>query len=308
MKNQISLSQAIAGYKLNIQARRLSQNTINDYTNTLTKFQGFMGESQLVTDITPIQINAFMAAQPVSNKTLSNYHATLSSMWRWLQMQGFVQENICSQVERPRPEKRVIAPLEVEEIRALLNAVDRSKSYTRPGKRESSHRIYHADRNRAILMFLLDNGSRVSELVNIKMKDMDQKNSRVFVFGKGAKERFLPFSPRTGQVIWKYLTLRGELEDDNYLFANRDGRQLTRRLVHNMVATTGKRAGIERVYPHRLRHTFAVSYLRAGGDIFTLQMILGHEDIDMVRHYSRLASVDIKRAHRRASPVEFLRL
>ena len=229
-------------------------------------------------------------------------------MWHFLERQQMVSENIVRRVERPKPEKRAVQPLEEHEIKALFSALEKGKRYTRRGKAECENTLPSADRLRAILMFFLDNGVRVSELINIKMQDLDTKNNRCFILGKGAKERYVPFSARTGQVIWHYMMERTDVQPEDYLFINNNGRQLDRRVLGRSLEALGKRAGVASVHPHLLRHTFAVNYLRAGGDIFTLQMILGHEELDMVRRYSQLASNDVSRVHKRASPVDFLRL
>lgn len=304
---KISLSQAISGFSLNIEGRRLSQHTIDDYANTMRKFQTYLGNPN-IQDITPDQISSFLAAQPVSKKTVSNYHIGLSSMWSWLTKQRLVPENILSQVQRPKPESRAIVPLEEHEIRSLLSFIEKSKAYATRCNHITSNTLQNADRNRAIILFFLDNGVRVDELCKIKVSDLDIKNARCYIFGKGAKERYVPFSPRTGDAIWRYLTLRPEYEKSDYLFVTNTGHQLKSRAVQDMLATTGDRAGVKGVHPHQLRHTFAICFLRAGGDPFTLQAILGHEDGEMTRHYVKLANIDISRVHRRCSPVEFMRL
>lgn len=308
MKN-INLSQAIAGYLINLSARHLSPNTVNDYTNTLNKFSNFLGNDTQVSCIGVEQINEFLASfKTLSNKTLSNYHSTLSTFFDWMITNKIIQENPVKYVQRAKPERRVIDPLPEEEIKLLLKAVQFSKAYSRPGKKTCSNTLPEAERNTAIILFFLDNGCRVTELCNLQLRDLDLKQNRAFIMGKGSKERFVPFSDRTRQAIWQYHTKRGELYPDDFVFATDRNRKLDRNAVLKMLTSASKRAGISHVHPHRLRHTFAVTYLRAGGGLFELQMILGHEHLEMVRHYSRLAQSDIKKAHRRASPVEFLRL
>ena len=305
----ITLAQAIAGYLINLSARHLSQNTVNDYTNTLAKFSNQVTGDLPVSDIGIDQINEFLASQTnLSNKTLSNYHSTLSTFFEWLITSRIIQENPVKFVQRAKPEKRVIDPVPENEIKALLDAVTYSKSYGRRGKKTCRNKLPGADKNVAIILFFLDNGVRVSELCNLQIKDLDLKQQRAFIMGKGSKERFVPFSPRTSQAIWKYHTRRGELFPEDFVFTTENNRQLRRGYIQKTLERATTRAGISHIHPHRLRHTFAVNYLRAGGDVFTLQMILGHEHLEMVRHYSRLAQSDIKKAHRRASPVEFLRL
>ena len=269
----ITVSQAIVGYLLNIEGRRLSPNTIRDYRNTLSKFSARYG-AKPINSITTTHVSEFLASYPeLTKKTISNYHIALSSMWTWLKNQDIVEENIIHQVDRPKPEKRIIAPLEESEIKALFAAIQKTSTYARPGKCSSSHTLPNIDRNRAMMLFFLDNGVRVSELINLRIEDLDIKNLRARVMGKGAKERYVPYSARTGQAIWRYLTTRDNPQPEDHLFVNQGNRPLTRNLVEHYLVNLGNRAGVSKVHPHRLRHTFAVSYLRAGGDIFTLQMI-----------------------------------
>lgn len=309
MKTQITLAQAIAGYLINLSARDLSPNTIADYTNTLRKFSDHLGHSITIASISLDQLQQFMiAVQDVSRKTRSNYHSTLHTFFDWMLRNNLVTSNPIQNLDRPKPEKRAIDPIPSERIKDLIEATQYSKVYSRMGKKPCKNRLDTAIRNTAVILFFLDNGVRVSELCNLQMKNLDLKQLRALVLGKGSKERFVPFSARTSQALWRYLATRGELDPEDYVFVSENGRPLTRIHVKNFLKIIGDRAGIPHVHPHRLRHTFAINYLRAGGDIFTLQMILGHEQLDMVRHYSRLAQIDVKRVHRRASPVEWLRL
>lgn len=282
---KLTLSQAIAGYLINLSARHPSQNTVNDYTNTLNKFSNQISGDLPVSNIGINHINRFLANQTnLSNKTLSNYHSTLSTFFEWLITSRILQENPVKFVQRAKPERRVIVPVPEHEIKALLDAVTYSKSYGRRGKKTCRNKLPWADKNVAIILFFLDNGVRVSELCNLQIKGLDLKQQRDFIFGKGAKERFVPFFPRTSQAIWKYHTQRGELFPEDFVFTTENNRQLRRGYIQKMLEHATERAEISHVRPHRLRHTFAVNYLRAGGDVFTLQMILGHEHLEMVRH------------------------
>lgn len=306
---QITLSQAIAGYLINLSARHLSHNTVLDYTNTLAKLTKHFGNEIPVSDIGIDQVNAFLGSfTTLSNKTLSNYHSTLSSFFDWMITNHLVKTNPLKLVQRAKPERRVIDPVPEVEIKALIEGASYTRNYFRPGKKTCRNKLHTANHNIAIILFILDNGVRVTELCNLQLADLDLKQQRAFIMGKGSKERYVPFSPRTSQAIWRYHANRGEMYPEDYVFSTDEGRQMDRRYVLKMLQSASERAEISHVHPHRLRHTFAINYLRAGGDIFTLQMILGHESLDMVRHYSRLAQSDVKRVHRRASPVEYLRL
>lgn len=122
--------------------------------------------------------------------------------------------------------------------------------------------------------------------------------------GKGALERSVPFSPRTAQALWRYLSTRPKAETNEPLFVTALNRPMDRGQLRKFLVFLGKRAGVKDVHPHRFRHTFAIEYLRNDGDPYTLQKILGHSTLDMVKKYLALAQVDLDKAHKRASPVD----
>jgi len=304
-KHQLTLTQAIAGYILAFQARKLSPNTLREYQRTFRKFLNHLQGDPPIGQITADQVKEFLAAQTtVSNKTVLNYHIGLSSLWAWALSEHLVTENLLHHIRRPRPEKRAIVPFSEADLRALTGAIDTSRPYTRPGKRECTHTVPNAERNRAIILLLLDTGLRATELCTIHLHDLDLKNRRVKLFGKGSKERSVPFSARTGQAIWRYLATRPDAHTGEPLFTTLNHTPFNADRLENLLANLGERAGVAGVHPHRFRHTFAISYLRNGGDPWSLQDMLGHATMEMVKRYLKLAQVDLDDAHRRASPVE----
>ena len=122
--------------------------------------------------------------------------------------------------------------------------------------------------------------------------------------GKGAKERSVPFSPRTAQALWRYLSTRPDAENSEPLFSTHHKRKIDQTQLAKSLKALGAKAGVHNVHPHRFRHTFAIQYLRNGGDPYTLQKLLGHSTLDMVKRYLSLAQIDIDKAHKRASPVD----
>jgi integrase/recombinase XerD len=163
----------------------------------------------------------------------------------------------------------------------------------------------------------LDTGVRASELCSLDIGDVDLSAGHAIVQSKGrlnsgeGKGRPIRVSPTTIKALHRYLVERNVLDEqhaDRPLFATRDGRRFERRYLAKHLRRLGRRAGVRGVYAHRFRHTFAINYLRNGGDIYTLQDLLGHTSLDMVRRYLHIAQVDIDSAHRRASPVENWRL
>jgi len=168
-----------------------------------------------------------------------------------------------------------------------------------------------------IIYLLLDTGIRASELCSLVIRDVDLKARHVVVMGKGDKERQIPFDSITGQVLWRYLAGRKADPVSAPLFpawtaAERDCPDrrgpLDARDLYHVLQRIGQRAGVADVHPHRFRHTFAIQYLRNKGDVYTLQRILGHTTLDMVRRYLAIAQTDIEAAHRLASPVANWRL
>lgn len=309
MQNTYLFSSTIDGYMLSLGARHLSQNTIDDYRRTLSKFASFLKEDLPIDQITTRDVEAFLASySKLSNKSLLNYYIGLSALWTWLVKEGLVKENVVRRLTPPKPEKKEIFPLTEQEIKLIMGALNRSKIYHRQGQ-NVDHSLGSFERNRAIILLMLDTGLRASELCDLKIEDLDNRNHRIFVRkGKGMKERMLPFSPRTGQMIWRYLATRTGTVDSDPLFVSKLNRSMTRTKLAEMFANIGRRAGVPHFHPHRIRHTFAIQYLRNGGNAYTLQMMLGHNSLEMVRHYLKLAQVDLDSVHRRASPVDGWRL
>lgn len=133
---------------------------------------------------------------------------------------------------------------------------------------------------------------------------MDAKNQRIKVMGKGSKERMVRLSANTTKAIWHYLTTRPEAASTEPLFSNHaETSHITRRNLLTLLSRIGALAGVKDVHPHRFRHTFAIEFLRNGGNIYALQEILGHASLDMCKRYLTLAQADAEAAHKIASPV-----
>ena len=125
----------------------------------------------------------------------------------------------------------------------------------------------------------------------------------MLVTGKGSKQRIVQLSSKTARAIWHYLTTRPETLDDDPLFTSNYEQNFTRQGLSRLIKSIGLRANVPNAHPHRFRHTFAITFLRNGGNIFVLQQLLGHSTLDMVKHYLTLANQDSGAVHRRASPV-----
>ena len=302
-------SKVVEGFILSMNARHLSEHTIADYTRTLDKFAAFLGDDISVNEITSQHIEHFLASfKTLSNKSLLNYYVGLSSLWTWLVKEEIVTTNIVRKLTPPKSERKDITPFTEAEVKAIMAALNKSRVYVRGG-RTIDHSLGSFERNRAIILLFLDVGIRASELCDLRVEDLDVRNNRVFVRkGKGMKERMLPFSPRTGQMIWRYLATRKDAGPADPLFISKLNRPMSRQKLSEMFRVIVRRANVKGVYPHRFRHTFAIQYLRNGGNAYTLQAMLGHSTLDTVKIYLKIAQIDIDDVHRRASPVDHWRL
>lgn len=302
------LSQVIEGYTLDARARRLSPATISNYGFAFDKLTAQVGDGVDFAAITANDVRALMASQShLSAKSLLNLHACLSALWVWAVREGLAPVNVVRAIPQPKPELHPVEPFTRAEVAAMLKAVERGPVYSRPGKADCSNVLPLAARNRAIILLLLDTGVRASECATLKTADVSLTIGRVTVMGKGAKERTIPFSARTGQALWRYHTERPE-SNEPYFFLTAAGGPLDRGDLMHLVQRIGQRAGVEGAHPHRFRHTFAITFLRNGGNVYVLQQLLGHTSLDMCRRYLHIVEADTEAAHKQASPVANWRL
>jgi integrase/recombinase XerD len=165
-------------------------------------------------------------------------------------------------------------------------------------------------RDRAILVLLYDTGMRSSELCTVRFRDLDMENRRIHVTGKGRKQRHVFFGKAAARDLWKYHASRYPKDrprPDDYLFLDQNNlRPMNRGSVLQLVVGLGNSAEVVNAHPHRLRHTFAINFLKNGGNVFQLQDILGHASLKMCKRYARFATNDLQDAHGRASPYDRL--
>jgi len=313
------LDKLLEGYQFCARAEGKSENTINLTTIAVGQLIEFLKTEKLstnVTDIGALEMRQFIrhlqqrqafSHHPFAGKqnrrlnggAVNDYMRSISAFWTWLLMEEILDTKLFIRVKIPKAPHTVIVPYPTEQIDALFAVID---SRTPVGCRDL-----------AMVFTFLDAGPRVSELCQFEMEDLDLNQRLVKAKGKGDKERILPLGARTQRAMWKYIEhSRPEPASPraDYLFLTRDGRQLTRRHIGNILKRYGDKVGLLGVKysPHRFRHTFAINFLRNGGDVFSLQRILGHSSLDTVRIYVNLANVDIQDAHRRCSPVDNLPL
>ncbi len=320
----MKLQQAAEGFLFHKSADGIANNTIASYRRNLREFTQFCAGLGItdIQDVTSDHIRRYLyhlrAERNLAQKTIKNQWATLSSLWTWAAAELKIPHIIRDHVPCPKAPPPDIVPFTKDEIVKLLDATEKSRRWKTERRRAVKRTRPEASRDRAIILLLLDTGIRASELCNLNRGDVDLARGLVIV--RGAKHRL---STKTRHVylgrtarksLWRYLADRedklGEpISDDDPLIAASNWRtRLDRHAIRRMLSRCADRAGVANVYPHRFRHTFAITYLRNGGDPFTLQALLGHSSLDMVKHYIRIAEQDCENVHRRASPADNWRL
>ncbi len=313
MKNSVlELGNLIQGFKLSCQTEGKSPKTIEWYTTFLYRFLAFLELKNYPTDAAQINkevIRAFIlylqkeARTPRSKKLLSpatvqGYVRTLKSFFSWVVREEYLSASPTAKIPVPKAPSKVLNTFTHEQIGKLAQACYMSNG--------------NGYRNLTILLLLLDSGIRVSELVNINHEDVNLAEGWIKIkVGKGGKERIVPVGSVVQKSLWKYINhFRPQplTQKVTRLFLSDDGLPLTRSGIQQMLRRCGKRAGISgvRCSPHTFRHTFAKSYLINGGDIFSLQKILGHTSLASVRTYLNLFGTDIKKQHQKYSPADNL--
>jgi len=307
----MKLSDALEGYWL---SRRLdlSPNTIRDYDLTFRRLQAFAGDVE-IGDIDANVIRRFLAHLPnefdVGNRTLSNVWTALSSFWTWAEIDLNIAHALRGKIKRPRFVEVIPDAFTHEELTALVKGAKFTKGWRGSAGKYTHTRRPTAQRDEAIILVLVDTGIRATELCSLTVGDYDKQRGRLHIrHGKGNKSRNVYPGDTARSALWKYLAGRDDARPTAPLIVTRSGRRMDRTNLGHLLQRAGQRAGVDGVHPPRLRPTFAISSLRNGGNVHALQAILGHETMDTVRIYVRLAQIDLANAQHNASPADAWRL
>lgn len=321
----LMVSKALTGFLQYKSAEGLAPVTVSGYERDLKlwiEYQGdvdiFTVETQhilsylnfLRTEYVPRRI-AGNNSKKLAPKSVYNLYVSVSSFFTWASRE-FDMANPMKNVPRPRvPEDQPVEPLKKEDVELLIAACDFCEEAVTERRRKFTMKRSTSKRDKALILILLDTGLRASELCALRIDDVDMKTGRVLVRpgeagrAKGGKGRVVFLGKSARRFLWRYLAEREDGSDpDAPLFLGKFNRPLNRDALRLLTNSLGAKVGIKKCHPHRFRHTFAITYLRSGGDIFTLKSLLGHGSLDMVEHYARIAEVDIEQAHRKASPAD----
>jgi len=311
------LNGLLEGYKLSAKSEGKSHNTVAIVEASVSYLARFLSDNNLSTQVDQIgtkQLREFIVylrerprfahhrfTRPqgghLSGHTINGYLRALQAFWAWLEREDLINANPFAKLKIPRAPKKVIPIFTEEQLRRLFAVIDTTSPV--------GYRDY------AIILALLDTGIRCDELTHLRLSDVNLESRLLKIWGKGSKERLVPIGVKVQKALWKYLTCyRPEPAMPRYdhVFLTRSGYPLTKDRLEAIVERHGEKANIigVRVSPHTFRHTMAVTFLRNGGDVFSLQRILGHSQLEVLRGYLNLAQSDISRVHQRNSPADNL--
>lgn len=259
--------------------RAMSRNTVSSYCSDVEKFMSFVGGE--VRTAGPREIETFIGNDKISKRSQARRLSALKSFFKWLMMEGMIEENPCDMTDAPKLGTYLPDVLSVEEVEAVMEAIDTS---THLGLRD-----------RAIIETLYGCGLRVSEAVGLRISNLYLDEGFIKVQGKGSKERLVPIGDMAADAIMAYLEVRENFpydrNNDDVLFLNRYGKSLSRVSMFKTVKTAVLLAGIRKeVSPHTFRHSFATHLVENGADLRVVQEMLGHESITTTEIYTHIES------------------
>jgi len=265
--------------------RGLSKNTIDNYSFDIERLCAFLSQndiqvSPLVIKEETLQQFIYGVSKEVNPRSQARIISGLKSFFSYLIFEDFRNENPLELIESPKTGRKLPDTLAIEEIDALISAIDLSSN--------------EGERNRAILETLYGCGLRVSELVALKISDLFFEEGFIKITGKGNKQRFVPVGDLTQKYMEIYkntarihLNIQKGFEDT--LFLNRRGKQLTRAMIFTIIKDLAVKIDLNKnISPHTLRHSFATHLLENGADLRSIQLMLGHESITTTEIYVHL--------------------
>ena len=277
--------------------KKYSELTVTGYLKDLDLFLEYINNQNIkrYSDIEYQDIRLYVSYLydlKYTNKTISRHISALKSFFKYLKKENIIKDNPCTLISNPKLEKKLPKFLNFEDTEKLLNAFDNNN--------------YIGIRNTLILEMLYSTGIRVSELVNIRKKEIDINNKNIKITGKGNKERIVYF----GNICEKKLNIylkksydKLNINNLEYLLLSKTGKKINDREVRKIIDDASKIIGLDvKISPHVLRHTFATHMLTDGADLRSVQELLGHENLSTTQIYTHLTNEKIRNVYLNSHP------
>lgn len=274
-----------------IKNKNYSNYTIDSYNKDLDNFYIYLNQNN--TDIKKVNYKFLRGYLTVlydkkySKKTIARNISTLKSFFKYLKKQNIIESNPMNLIKTPKIDKKLPKFLNYDDLEKILSIPDTT--------------TFLGKRNALILELLYSTGVRVSELVNIKLNDIDLSEEKILILGKGNKERYVLFGSKAKEKMLDYL--KEKTDDSPYLIVNRYGNKITDRGIRKILDSIILEASLSyKISPHTLRHTFATHMLDSGADIEIVKELLGHESLSTTQIYTHVTSESLKRVYSETHP------
>jgi len=276
----------------------LSKNTLESYGRDVRKFVLYLEENKIssVQNIKYENILDFLShfrKQGFSDTTTVRSIVSIKQFFKYLLVEKIIRENPTSRIRTPRMKKSIPGVITLQEVEKVLDAPNET---TPQGIRDS-----------AMLEVLYATGIRVSELIGLKLNEVNFEMGFVIVYGKGSKERIVPIGGKAQEKLKTYMELSRpallKSKESKALFVTRRGKGMTRQGFWKLIKAHAVNSGITKnISPHTLRHSFATHLLERGADLRTIQIMLGHSDIATTQIYTHVESERLKEIHKKYHP------
>ena len=264
-----------------------SNNTIESYKRDLEKFLEFNKDKNIdkISNGDLKEYIKYLNKENLNEKSIARNISSLKSFYKFLVISKYINNNPSDALFLPKVKKSLPNTLTEDEVLKLLD-VELTDDFSY--------------RNKAMLELMYATGLRVSELINLKLQDIDLSQDIIRTFGKGSKERVIPIGDYSKEYLEKYIYgYRGSMlkkESCEYLFLNNHGMKMTRQGFFKIIKKIAKEKGINKdLSPHTLRHSFASHLLKYGADLRTIQELLGHSDISTTQIYTHITNEELKK-------------
>ena len=258
----------------------LSKNTVKAYKTDIKGFIKWINKNkkQSLLNIKETSVNQYISylfSLKLKSSSVNRKISSLKSFYLFLLKKKLIRYSPFSEVISPKQEKYLPASMSESEVEKLLNSPDTSKDIEQ--------------RDKAMIEMLYATGMRISELVNLKITDIDMNRSVIKVMGKGSKERLIPFGESASEALFNYLKIRKDSSSKEVFISNR-GRKITRVAFWQRIKVYLLRENLKiSISPHTLRHAFATHLLNRGADLRSVQLLLGHSDLSTTQIYTHIA-------------------
>ena len=273
--------------------KKYSENTILSYKDDILEYYDVVNKNIINVNEDKVRIYlTYLYDKKLNRNSISRKLSGVRSFYNYLYNNDIVSKNYFKDILNPKKIKGLPHYLKEDEINKLFDIPDTNTPL--------------GQRNLLIIEMLYATGVRVSELVNIKLKDIDKYNNSIKILGKGSKERIVYFGSFCKNSLEIYLNdgrRKLNTKNNEYLFLNKNGYRLSDRLIRNILDDLIIKAGIDKhISPHMVRHTFATDMLNSGADLKTVKELLGHENIDTTSIYTHVTDQQIRKIYDNCHP------